>query len=268
MQHLSEHDIQVESQRGFRSGRSCETQLQQFIHDLRENLDGTHNRGHKQTDLIIMDFAKAFDKVPHRRLAYKLEYCGSRNDILQWITTWLSGRTQKVVIDGISSDPAPVLSGVLKGSILGPILFLIFINDLPNNIHSTIGLFADDCVIYRNIRSSKSQQILQEYWNKLAQREEAWLMKFNFAKGHSMRVTKYPLPKQIIHEYSLHNQVLENVPSAKYLRITTKDDLDWGQYINSVTSKATKTLGFLRRNLTLAPKETKVFAYQALVHPQ
>ena len=86
-----------------------------------------------------MDFAKAFDKVPHRRLAYKLEYCGSRNDILQWITIWLSGRTQKVVIDGISSDPAPVLSGVLKGSILGPILFLIFINDLPNNIHSTIG---------------------------------------------------------------------------------------------------------------------------------
>ena len=93
-------------------------------------------------------------------------------------------------------------------------------------------------------------------------------MKFNVAKGHSMRVTKYPLPKQIIHEYSLHNQVLENVPSAKYLRITTKDDLDWGQHINNVTSKATKTLGFLRRNLTLAPKETKVVAYQALVHPQ
>ena len=72
MQHLSEHDILevVESQYGFCSGRSCETQLVQFIHDLCENLDGAHNRGHKQTDLIIMDFAKAFDKVPHRRLAY------------------------------------------------------------------------------------------------------------------------------------------------------------------------------------------------------
>ena len=95
MQHLSEHDIHVlvGSQHGFRSGRSCETQLVQFIHDLRESLDGAHNRGHKQTDLIIMDFAKAFDKVPHRRLAYKLEYYGIRNDILQWITTWLSGRT-------------------------------------------------------------------------------------------------------------------------------------------------------------------------------
>ena len=87
MQHLSEH----ESQHGFSSERSCKTQLVQFIHDLCENLDGAHNRGHKQTNLIIMDFAKAFDKVPHRRLAYKLEYYGIRNDILQWITAWLSG---------------------------------------------------------------------------------------------------------------------------------------------------------------------------------
>ena len=76
MQHLLEHKILVESQHGFRSGRSCETQLVQFIHDLQENLDGTHNRGHKQTDLIIMDFAKAFYKVPHRKLLYKLEYYG------------------------------------------------------------------------------------------------------------------------------------------------------------------------------------------------
>ena len=93
-------------------------------------------------------------------------------------------------------------------------------------------------------------------------------MKFNVAKCHSMRVTKHPLPKQIIHDYSLHNQVLENVPSVKYLGITITDELDWGQHINNVTSKATKTLGFLRRNLTLAPKETKVAAYQTLVCPQ
>ena len=82
VQHLSEYDRQVESQHGFRSGRSCESQLVQFIHDLCENLDGAHNRGHKQTDFIIVDVAKIFDKVPHRRLAYKLESCGIRNDIL------------------------------------------------------------------------------------------------------------------------------------------------------------------------------------------
>ena len=93
-------------------------------------------------------------------------------------------------------------------------------------------------------------------------------MKFTVAKCHSMRVTKHPLPKQVIHDNSLHNQVLENVPSAKYLRITITYDLDWGQHINNVTSKATKRLGFLRRNLTLAPKENKVAAYQAFARPQ
>ena len=149
--------ILVESQHGFRSGRSCETQLVQFIHGFRENLDGAHNRGHKQTDLIIMDFAKVFNKVPHRRLLYKLEYYGIRNDTLQWISAWLSGHTQKVILDGVCSDPAPVLSGVPQGSVLGPILFLIFINDLPD-INSTVRLFADDCLLYRNIRGSGDQQ--------------------------------------------------------------------------------------------------------------
>ena len=83
-----------------------------------------------------------------------------------------------------------------------------------------------------------------------------------------MRVTKHLLPKQIIHDYSLHNQVLENVPSAKYLGITITNYLDWGQHINNVTNKATRTLGVLRRNSILARKETKVAAYQALVRPQ
>ena len=153
--------ILVEAQHGFRSDRSCETQLVQFIHDLQEYmyLDRAHNRGHKRTDLIIMDFAKAFDKVPHRRLLYKLEYYGIQNNTLQWISAWLSGRTQKVVLGSVCSDLAPVLSDVPQGSMLGPKLFLIFINDLPDNINSTVPLFADDCVLYRNIRGSEDQQL-------------------------------------------------------------------------------------------------------------
>ena len=108
----------ADCQHGFRSQKSCETQLVQFVHDIISNLDGTVNRGHKQTDLIIMDFAKAFDKVPHRRLLHKLEYYGIRGSTHKWINSWLSGRTQQVVLDGQASDPATVLSGVPQGSFL------------------------------------------------------------------------------------------------------------------------------------------------------
>ena len=159
--------------------------------DLISNLDRALNRGHRQTDVIIMDFAKAFDKVPHRRLLYKLHYYGIRGSTHQWIASWLSERFQKVVLDGQASDPVPVLSGVPQGSVLGPVLFLIFINDLPNNIRSSVRLFADDCVLYGNIKTLTDCQILQDDLNSLGQWETDWQMKFNVAKCHSMRVTRH-----------------------------------------------------------------------------
>ena len=149
--HLAFESILADCQHGFRSQRSCETQLVQFFHDLVSNLDRALNRNHRQTDVIIMDFAKVFDKVPHRRLLYKLDYYGIRGSTHKRITSWLSGRFQKVVLDGQASDPVQVLSGVPQGSVLGPALFLIFINDLPENIRSSVRLFADDCVLYMNI---------------------------------------------------------------------------------------------------------------------
>ena len=109
-----------------------------------------------------------FDKVPHRRLLYKLDYYGIRGSTHKWITSWLSERFQKVVLDGQASDPVPVLSGVPQGSVLGQVLFLIFINDLPENMRSSVRLFADDCVLYRNIESLMDCQILQDDLDSLA----------------------------------------------------------------------------------------------------
>ena len=169
--HLALDSILADCQHGFRSQRSCETQLVQFVHDIISNLVWAVNRGHKQTDLIIMDFAKAFEKVPHRRLLHKLEYYGIRGSTHKWINSWLSGRTQQVVLDGQASDPVPVLSGVPQGSVLGPVLFLLFINDLPDNIRSSDRLFADDCVLYRNIHSLQDCLTLQEDITSLGQWE-------------------------------------------------------------------------------------------------
>ena len=112
--HLAFESILADCQHGFRSQRSCETQLVQFFHNLVSNLDRALNRNHRQTEVIIMDFAKAFDKVTHRRLLYKLDYYGIRGSTHKWITSWLSGRSQKVVLDGQASDPVPVLPGVPK----------------------------------------------------------------------------------------------------------------------------------------------------------
>ena len=140
------------------------------------------------------------------------------------------------MLDGQASDPVPVLSGVLQESVLGPVLFLIFINDLPENIRSSVLLFADDCVLYRNIESPTDCQILQDDLNSLAQWEADWQMKFNVAKCHSMRVTRHPPDKHIQFDNTLHQQRLEQVQSAKYLGITISDDFDWGQHISEISS--------------------------------
>ena len=196
------------------------------------------------------------------RVSHSCLLIGIRGSTHKWINSWLSGRTQQVVLDGQASDPVPVLSGVPKGSVLGLVLFLIFINDLLDNIRSSVRLFADDCVLYRNIHSSQDCLTLQEDLTSLEQWEADWQMKFNVAKCHSMRVTRHQHHKQILFDYSLHNQTLENVQSAKYLGITITDNMEWGQHVSEISSKVTKTLGFLPRNLAFAPRSTKEVAYK------
>ena len=149
------------------------------------------NHGHKQTDLIIMDFAKAFDKLPHRRLLHKLDYYGIRGSTNKWINSWLSGRSKQVVLDGQASDPVPVLSSVPKGSVLGLILFLIFINKLPDNIRSSVRLFTDDCVLYRNMYTIQDCLTLQEDLTSLGQWEADWQMKFNVSLHESITNTYF-----------------------------------------------------------------------------
>ena len=156
MDHLEEHDILTDAQHGFRCKRSCETQLIATIQELARGLSED-----RQIDVILLDFAKAFDKVPHQRLLYKLNYYGIRGQTLSWIESFLHDRKQHVLVEGAKSDEAQVTSGVPQGTVLGPLLFLAFINDLPSVVDSQAKLFADDCLLFRPIDSLHDSNKLQ-----------------------------------------------------------------------------------------------------------
>ena len=133
MNHLERHNILSDHQHGFRKRRSCETQLIQAVVDLAKCLSEGG-----QIDAVLLDFSKAFDKVSHHHLATKLHHYGMRGKMLEWVQSFLSSRTQEVILEGKKSSPALVTSGVPYGSVLAPILFLCYINDLPNQVSSTV----------------------------------------------------------------------------------------------------------------------------------
>ena len=125
-------------------------------------------------DVIYLDYQKAFYKVPHQRLLIKLKYHGMGESVVNWVRNWLSGRKQRVVVEGEESSWRPVISGVPQGSVLGPILFLIYINDLENEIGSNILKFADDTKMFRRVESQEDRHKLQVDLNKLVKWAEKW----------------------------------------------------------------------------------------------
>ena len=167
-----------------------------------------------QTHAIFFDFSKAFDKVSHDRLLLKLQSYGIRGQILLWIKGFLSGRTQRVLMDGEKSSSCHVLSGVPQGSVLGPILSLIVINDIVNDVSSDISLFADDCALYRRIDTLDDEETLQNDLNKLCAWSRRWNMEFNVSKCYSMTIT---LKRSTIqNEYQISVVLIEKVESYKY----------------------------------------------------
>ena len=205
--------------------------------------------------------------MPHQRLLHKLTYYGIEGNTNQWVRAFLENRTQQVILDGTTSKSAPVLSGVPQGSVLGPLLFLLFINDLPDCISAgaTARLFADDCVLYRTIKSEEDASLLQQDLNHLQQWETDWQMAFHPQKCQVVHVTN---KKKIIKKpYIIHNHILEEVDSAKYLGVHIHKNLSWNHHINSITNKANSTRAFLQRNIYQCPRKTKELCYITLVRP-
>jgi hypothetical protein len=177
LDHLDRNNILTKLNHGFRSGFSCESQLVTTMHDLLKN-----NDDNIPTDMIVLDFSKAFDTVPHDKLLYKLRKYGIEGNIHRWLSSFLCGRTMNVVTDGEKSPTATVSSGVPQGTVLGPLLFLCHINDLPEAVKSNVRLFADDCLLYRKIRSNQDTIRLQQDLDNLEVWAKSWGMKFNPTK--------------------------------------------------------------------------------------
>ena len=138
-------------------------------------------------------------------------------------------------------------SGVPQGSVLGPLLFLLHINDLPQNIQSQVRLFADDTAVYLTVTSLEDASILQSDLDTLEEWEWTWDMEFSPGKCQVLQLTRSRQPFQS--QYTLHGQVLESVDSAKYLGVNISQDLSWDHHINEITGKANRTLGFIKRNV-------------------
>ena len=213
MRHFDKNEILTDCQHGFRKRRSCETQILTLVDELVKSLE----KG-KQHDLAVLDFSKAFDKVPHSRLLSKLTHYGIRGNTLTWIKDFLSNRSQRVIVDGATSEPAPVTSGVPQGSVLGPTLFLAFINDLPLHVQSSARLFADDCVIYREINSVADSLLLQQDLHSLAEWERQWGMSFHPEKCTVLRVHRKRSP--IMYDYTLKGHIFEPRGLHQILRST------------------------------------------------
>jgi len=260
MLHLESHGILTPRQHGFLSLHSCESQLIITLNDFVRAWDED-----TQLDVTVLDLSKAFDKVPHQALLGKLQHYGIEGNVHSWITDFLSGRTQRVIVDGAYSEWEDVVSGVPQGTVMGPLLFLLHINDLPSIVSSEVRLFADDCLVYRRIRSQEDQHELQKDLDNLYRWAETWGMEYNPTKCNTMSVKRGR--SKLNHIYSLNGHPLLEVQEAKYLGITISNNLKWTSHIQNTVTKANRTLGFLHRNLRSCPKKLKAMAYLALIRP-
>jgi hypothetical protein len=193
---------------GFISGRSTALQLLEVL----DKWTGALDLGYS-IDCVYMDYQKAYDAVPHKRLHNKLASYGIHEQLIAWIDNFLSNRVQQVGVNGERSEWHNVTSGIPQGSVLVPLLFVIFINDLPETVNSDAYLFADDTKIFKIIKSSDDSTILQEDLTKLEEWSDIWLLKFHPDKCKHMHIGK----KNDDNSYSIHRKSLEKVIGCSFM---------------------------------------------------
>ena len=249
-------------QSGFMPGDSTVNQLLLLYHELCLAIDEQ-----KEVRVIFLDISKAFDKVWHDGLLYKMKKNGITGNLFYWFRDYLSNRKQRVVINGKSSDWGNINAGVPQGSVLGPLLFLIFINDIVDIVNSKIKLFADDTSLYLNVdHPFTAAATLNSDLSSIDDWSKQWLISFNAVKTDTMIITRKLEPPN--HPpLTFQGHQLINVNSHKHLGLTFRSDLRWIEHVNNLTIKATRQLNILKSLQYKLDRKTLEVVYISFIRP-
>ena len=264
--HLSTSHPLSNCQWGFQPSKSTVSALLDTTHLWLQYLEQGEEVG-----AVFFDFRKAFDSVPHSPLLSKLHAIGLDTNIISWVHNYLADRHQFVVYGGASSDTTPVVSGVPQGSILGPLLFLIYIDDICKvrlSPGSKLVLYADDILLFRNISCPNDYHLLQADIDMLGSWTTQNKMTFNVTKCKAMHISRKRNQHLPPSPLSLNGNILDVVPTFKYLGVLISSDLSWSKHIQGVCSKARKILGLLyRRYYQYSDSSSLRQLYLSLVRP-
>lgn len=257
-EHIAQENLIGDSQHGFRPRKSCLTNLLEFFEYLTKQMDEGED-----VDIIYLDFSKAFDKVPHQRLNYKLREIGIRGSVGNWIEEWLRGRKQRVILNGTKSEWREVISGVPQGSVLGPLLFILYLNDLELGTNCRTFKFADDTKIAGKVGNIEGNRQMQRDLDKLLAWAEKWQMEFNSTKCKVLHIGR----RNREFNYEMEGNWLESVNEEKDLGVWTDRGLTFQKQCLEARNRANRVLGFINRNVSYKSKEVVSKLYNGYVRP-
>ena len=259
MAHLQSETLLADAQHGFRLGRSCATQLMLAIEEWSNMVE----KG-EPVDVLYLDLAKAFNTVPPRKLLRKLEAYGIGGNILPWLEDFLVGRQQRVVVGGSRSGWAPVPSGVPQGSVLAPLLFILYMNDLPGVLNGGIKIFADDSKLYRSVGLPTDPFALPEDLDAAVRWADEWQLTFNATKCKFLHIGRL----NNHHGYTMKEAALEVTDAERDMGVYMDSDLKFRKQAAAAVSKASQVMAVIRRSFQLFDKTTLPMLFKTLVRPQ